>query len=79
MKRVACALPKALKNLCESGCIYRDPAFKHLQCSLAKKTDVCVAPTCPKPCACEETMRPVQKKDAHGVQVQMRKYVLCRM
>jgi hypothetical protein len=65
MNRVACALPKVLKSLCESGCIYRDPNFKHLQCSLAKKTDVCVAPSCPKPCPCpprNEEMRQVQKK-----------------
>jgi hypothetical protein len=79
MNRITCSLPKALKSLCESGCIYRDPNFKHIQCSLAKKTDVCVAPVCPKPCACKEEMRPVQKKDTYGVQVQMRKYILCHM
>lgn len=72
MNRCACALPKALKSLCEVSCIYREPNFQHLRCSLAKKTDVCVAPTCPKPCACpprKEEMRQVQKKVTYVIHV----------
>ncbi len=50
-KRVCCQLPNTLRSLCETGCIYRDPAFKHLACQYVLKTD-CAAPCYPEPCPC---------------------------
>ena len=46
-----CCLPKALRSMCRTGCIYRESAFKHLTCPLSQNTDVCAAP-CKKPCEC---------------------------
>jgi hypothetical protein len=50
-KRVSCHLPVALRNFCETGCIYREPAFKHLACRYVPKTE-CAAPCYPEPCPC---------------------------
>ena len=61
VKRIACALPATLKSLCESGCIVRDPAFRHLACTRAPKTD-CAAPCSPNLCECA----PKPKMDAPG-------------
>ena len=50
-KRICCHLPVTLKSLCETGCVYREPAFKHLSCPIAFKTE-CAAPCYPEPCPC---------------------------
>ena len=50
-KRVMCCLPPTLKSLCETGCIFRDPVFRHLACKNAVKTE-CAAPCYPEPCPC---------------------------
>ena len=56
-----CCLPKAIRSLCRTGCIYREANFKHLKCPQAKKTDLCAGP-CEKPCPC--TPKQVIKIDA---------------
>jgi hypothetical protein len=56
MKRTVCSLPKALRTLCESGCIYRERNFKHLQCPVNAKVATCVAP-CSPPCACKVSQK----------------------
>ena len=55
MLRRACSLPSQLKSLCETGCLYRSPALRHLACPKATKQDVCVAPCTPQPCPCAKT------------------------
>ena len=52
IQRCLCILPKKLESICDAGCIYRESAFKHLACPLAKK-DVCVAPCPPSDCTCK--------------------------
>ncbi len=51
VNRTVCLLPKALKSLCETGCIYRDVALRHAACASARRTE-CAAPCHPEPCAC---------------------------
>jgi hypothetical protein len=51
VKRVCCQLPILSKSLCETGCVYREPAFRHLACKQALKTE-CAAPCYPEPCPC---------------------------
>jgi hypothetical protein len=50
--RCLCVLPKTIESLCETGCIYREPAVRHLACPRATKTDVCCAPCPPLDCTC---------------------------
>lgn len=52
MQRVRCLLPEAIQGLCDTGCVYRERAFKHLACASAPKTAVCVAPCQKPPCLC---------------------------
>jgi hypothetical protein len=52
-RRIYCHLPVTLKSLCETGCVYREPAFKHLSCPIAVKTE-CAAPCYPEPCGCSK-------------------------
>jgi hypothetical protein len=51
MNSAMCRLPKTLKSLCETGCIYRDITLRHVACATVSKTD-CAAPCYPDPCAC---------------------------
>jgi len=48
-----CSLPKVFRSLCQTGCVYRETAFKHLKCPMSNKTDACVAP-CKQPCVCSQ-------------------------
>ena len=61
-RKMQCCLPKALRSLCQTGCIYREPALKHLRCLQAKRTDICAA-TCQKPCPCEPKTEVVLPKE----------------
>ena len=53
VKRCLCSLPKKVKSLCDTGCVYREPAFKAFSCPLVKKTDTCAAPCAPADCTCK--------------------------
>ena len=55
MLRRVCSLTPQLKNLCESGCLYRSSTLRHLACPQSTKQDVCVAPCTPAPCPCTKT------------------------
>jgi hypothetical protein len=45
-----CPLPKVVKHFCQTGCIYREKAFRHLACPVALKNKAfCVAPAPPPP------------------------------
>lgn len=60
--RCVCALPGHIKSLCETGCVYREPGFKHLACPVSRKTDTCVAPCPPIDCKCKnERMQGLKK------------------
>jgi hypothetical protein len=50
-KTFVCGLPSHLTSLCNTGCIYREPPFRHLACKEARKTE-CAAPCRPEPCPC---------------------------
>jgi hypothetical protein len=50
-KRITCLLHPALKSLCETGCVFREPAIRHAACHIVLPTD-CAAPCYPKPCPC---------------------------
>ena len=52
MNRTLCRLPVHLAHLCETGCIYREKAFKHLQCLNVPKSEPCAAP-CKPECPCD--------------------------
>ena len=52
--KMQCCLPKALRSLCRTGCIYREFPFQHLKCPLVSQTERCAAP-CQKPCDCSGT------------------------
>lgn len=51
---MSCPLPTVVKSMCKYGCIYREPAFKHLACrsAILVKKEFCVAP-CYRPCPCD--------------------------
>lgn len=51
MQRTPCILPRHIRSFCESGCIYRNPVYKHLACKLVPKQSPCVAP-CVDVCPC---------------------------
>jgi hypothetical protein len=74
MRRCVCILPKAIETLCETGCVYRESAFKHLACQLASKNAFCAAPCPPGDCDCKnnKTVCDVLKEGDSRVQVQMR-------
>lgn len=55
MLRRVCSLPPQLKSLCETGCIYRSVALRHLACPQTTNKDFCVAPCEPQPCPCAKT------------------------
>ena len=57
-----CSLPKAIRSLCRTGCLYRDPAFKHLVCPLTQKTDPCAAP-CDPQCSCTKTTKDIKTNE----------------
>jgi hypothetical protein len=69
MNRIACSLPRNLKNLCEAGCIYREKAFKHLACQIAiKAKDPCAAPCAAgEPCSCKTEIIVLTKKEKNEV------------
>lgn len=79
MNRASCIFPKAIKSICDSGCIYRERNFKHLRCPLAKKVDICAAP-CPIPCDCGRKTQcgvVTVKKEVHlSSSVSVRKYTV---
>lgn len=47
-----CRLPLHLASLCRTGCIYREKAFRHLQCPYVPASEPCVAP-CKPECSCD--------------------------
>ena len=65
-KRVLCCLPSTLKSLCETGCVYREPAFRHLACKYAVKTE-CAAPCYPEPCPCKGIPAKIPKTETQVV------------
>lgn len=70
MLRRVCSLPPQLKSLCETGCIYRSVALRHLACPQTTKQDICIAPCEPQPCPCAKTdlvIRKPGKKDKNEV------------
>ena len=52
LRKCLCSLPPVVKNVCDYGCIYREPAFRHLACKIVSKTE-CAAPCYPEPCPCK--------------------------
>ena len=53
MNRTVCALPKVVKSLCETGCIYREKAFRHLACpKKLRRGDPCAVSCKTKDCDC---------------------------
>ena len=53
LQRCLCVLPKTIESLCDTGCVYRESAVKHLACPRATKKDVCAAPCPPSDCTCK--------------------------
>lgn len=53
MNRIPCALPKVVKSFCETGCVYREKAFRHLACpKKLRLKDACASPCKTKECDC---------------------------
>ena len=69
VRRAACCLPRKLKNMCETGCIYREKPFKHLACPMALKTKAtCAAPCRPNEvCVCKTEILVLTKKEKNEV------------
>lgn len=61
IQRCLCILPRTIESLCETGCIYRESAVKHLACPRASNQDVCCAPCPPSECTC----RPKGRQPTH--------------
>ena len=57
-----CPLPPKIANMCESGCIYREPAFKHLRCPKVSNLSPCAAPCPPQLCDCKHTVKTNPRK-----------------
>ena len=52
-----CPLPAQVANMCETGCIYREPTFKHASCPKISKFSVCAAPCPPETCDCKHLLK----------------------
>ena len=55
--KTVCPLPARVMSMCETGCIYREPEFKHMRCPKATNVSPCAAPCPPNICDCKHLVK----------------------